>query len=100
MRSKMRDASMRHARTFRCIPLSGKLPSAITARGLPLSRACGMIAPHQKRSRRLRRHANREVLMRRFLAGTVAALMAFGAAAAQAQEAKPPLKIGGILDMS
>src|ERR1700744_3168004 len=38
--------------------------------------------------------------MKRILTGAVAVLLAFGATAAQAQEAKPPLKIGGILDMS
>src|SRR6201987_1056347 len=38
--------------------------------------------------------------MNRLWAGAVAALMVVGATAAQAQESKPPLKIGGILDMS
>ena len=38
--------------------------------------------------------------MKRILAGAVAAWMALGATAATAQESKPPLKLGGILDMS
>jgi branched-chain amino acid transport system substrate-binding protein len=38
--------------------------------------------------------------MRRLWLGAAAALLALGAAAVQAQESKPPLKIGGILDMS
>jgi len=42
---------------------------------------------------------DREDEMRRVLSGAVAALMALGATAVQAQESKP-LKIGGILDMS
>jgi len=38
--------------------------------------------------------------MKRIWASAVAALMVVGATVAQAQESKPPLKIGGILDMS
>src|SRR6266705_3224746 len=45
------------------------------------------------------RPSDREDLMRRMLTGALAALLALGAGAALAQS-KPPLKLGGILDMS
>src|SRR5260370_18077151 len=45
------------------------------------------------------RHADREVLMKRVLSGVLAAALGLGAQAASAQT-KPPLKLGGILDMS
>src|SRR5258707_10290480 len=45
------------------------------------------------------RHADREVLMKRVLSGVLAAALVLGAQAASAQT-KPPLKLGGILDMS
>src|SRR5260221_2362148 len=45
------------------------------------------------------RHADREVLMKRVLSGLLAAALVLGAQAASAQT-KPPLKLGGILDMS
>jgi branched-chain amino acid transport system substrate-binding protein len=45
------------------------------------------------------RHVDREALMKRVLSGVLAALLAVTATAALAQS-KPPLKLGGILDMS
>jgi branched-chain amino acid transport system substrate-binding protein len=45
------------------------------------------------------RHPDREVLMIRILSGVLASVLAVAATAALAQS-KPPLKLGGILDMS
>jgi branched-chain amino acid transport system substrate-binding protein len=45
------------------------------------------------------RYVDREASMRRVLSGVFAAVLAFAATAALAQS-KPPLKLGGILDMS
>ena len=45
------------------------------------------------------RHADREALMKRVFSGVMASVLAFAATAAMAQS-KPPLKLGGILDMS
>jgi branched-chain amino acid transport system substrate-binding protein len=45
------------------------------------------------------RPADREVLMKRILSGVLASVLAVAATAALAQS-KPPLKLGGILDMS
>jgi branched-chain amino acid transport system substrate-binding protein len=45
------------------------------------------------------RHVDREVFMKRVLSGVLASVLAIAASAAVAQ-GKPPLKLGGILDMS
>jgi branched-chain amino acid transport system substrate-binding protein len=66
--------------------------------GLPLREAYGMIAP--KEIKAAGNAAVRwEALMQRFLSGVLASLLAIAAASAAAQD-KPPLKLGGILDMS
>jgi branched-chain amino acid transport system substrate-binding protein len=71
--------------------------------GLPLSNACGMIERHNGKKAVTRMAADREIRMKRLLASVVASLfallLALGATAAMAQS-KPPLKLGGILDMS
>jgi branched-chain amino acid transport system substrate-binding protein len=83
-------------------------------RGLPLSGACGMIAATEYKStggRAAMRPADREACMgseacmgreaciKRVLTGVLAVVLAAAAPAAMAQS-KPPLKLGGILDMS
>src|SRR4030088_1030693 len=45
------------------------------------------------------RHVRREVLMKRIVSGVLASVLVLAASAAMAQS-KPPLKLGGILDMS
>jgi branched-chain amino acid transport system substrate-binding protein len=76
--------------------------------GLPLPSACGMIAAREYKSnsgRPAMRHVdreacmNREACMKRVLSGVLATVLAVAATAAMAQS-KPPLKLGGILDMS
>jgi branched-chain amino acid transport system substrate-binding protein len=66
--------------------------------GLPLRMACGMIAATEVSPQPTRRIA-REDDMRRALASLLASVLALAATAAMAQD-KPPLKLGGILDMS
>jgi branched-chain amino acid transport system substrate-binding protein len=72
-------------------------------RGLPLRIASGMIAATAMRDPQAMRGADREALMKRVLAGILsgilASTLALAAPAAWAQS-KPPLKLGGILDMS
>jgi branched-chain amino acid transport system substrate-binding protein len=58
-----------------------------------------MIAPQSRADRTTRHKQNGEEWMKRILTG-VAVVLALSATAALAQESKPPLKIGGILDMS
>jgi branched-chain amino acid transport system substrate-binding protein len=70
-----------------------------SARGLPLKEACGMIAANRK-GRQIKRQGDWEAVMKRMVIGVLATLIALGAGAAKAEDAKPPLKIGGILDMS
>jgi branched-chain amino acid transport system substrate-binding protein len=75
------------------------------AGGLPLPGACGMIAATEKCSRTAMRQVDREACMngeawmKRVLTGILATVLAVAATAAMAQS-KPPLKLGGILDMS
>jgi branched-chain amino acid transport system substrate-binding protein len=68
-------------------------------RGLPLPGACGMIAATENNGRAAMRHVDREATMKRVLTGVLATVLAVAATAAMAQS-KPPLKLGGILDMS
>jgi branched-chain amino acid transport system substrate-binding protein len=58
-----------------------------------------MIAPQYRRPQAMRL-INREGFMKRILAGAFACMLAVSASAALAQSKPPPLKIGGILDMS
>jgi branched-chain amino acid transport system substrate-binding protein len=67
-------------------------------RALPLCEASGMIAATKLRPQRMRA-VRREALMRRIFSGVMASVLALSATAALAQT-KPPLKLGGILDMS
>jgi branched-chain amino acid transport system substrate-binding protein len=69
------------------------------ARGLPLQLACGMIAATDKTPRNQGGMPTGRVLMKRALSGVFAAVLALSATGASAQS-KPPLKLGGILDMS
>ena len=57
-----------------------------------------MIAPKIRKPQAMRR-VNREAFVKRTTTGVVAAVLAMSATAALAQS-KPPLKLGGILDMS
>src|ERR1700741_2637392 len=66
-------------------------------RGLLLPNACGMIMPTKPPTKAATR--SREAFMKRILAGAFACALAMSAGAALAQS-KPPLKLGGILDMS
>jgi branched-chain amino acid transport system substrate-binding protein len=66
---------------------------------LPLAGACGMIAATDKRPRIQCGMPIGRLLMKRVLSGVFAAALALAATAAFAQT-KPPLKLGGILDMS
>ena len=68
-----------------------------SARALPLWVPCGMIAPIVVKPQAMRRR--REAAMKRVVTGLFAIALAMSAAAASAQS-KPPLKLGGILDMS
>jgi branched-chain amino acid transport system substrate-binding protein len=58
-----------------------------------------MIAATVNKACKTMRHADREAFMKRVLSGLLAAVLAVVATAALAQ-GKPPLKLGGILDMS
>src|ERR1700694_4308264 len=59
---------------------------------------CGMIAPKFEAASHAASH-KREAFMKRVVTGVFAAALAMSATLALAQ-AKPPLKLGGILDMS
>src|SRR6202158_1584686 len=65
---------------------------------LPLCMPSGMIAATELRPRQMRQ-VDREASMKRVVSGVLAAALAFAATSAFAQS-KPPLKLGGILDMS
>src|SRR5580700_2439708 len=67
--------------------------------GLLRSDACGMIERHNGKKPRPAWRPTGRFRMKRLLARVVASLLALGATAAMAQS-KPPLKLGGILDMS
>jgi branched-chain amino acid transport system substrate-binding protein len=77
---------------------SFRLESA-NCRGLPRPDAYGMIAKMGNSGRTAMRRVDREAAMRRVLSGILGAVLAVAASAALAQ-GKPPLKLGGILDMS
>ena len=81
--------------SFRLAENTGK---SAFSRALPLSTPCGMIAPKISKPQPMRR-VNREASVKRTTTGIVAAVLAMSATAALAQS-KPPLKLGGILDMS
>src|ERR1700687_1327770 len=65
---------------------------------LPLCMPSGMIAATELRLRQMRQ-VDREASMKRVVSGVLAAALAFAATSSFAQD-KPPLKLGGILDMS
>jgi branched-chain amino acid transport system substrate-binding protein len=65
---------------------------------LPLPSACGMIATTELKAAKAIA-VDREASMKRVLSGICASVLAIAATAAFAQS-KPPLKLGGILDMS
>src|SRR3981189_1991372 len=71
---------------------------AALARGLPLPTPSRMIAA-TKPTPQAMRPVRREASMKRILSGVLASVLAMAASAALAQ-GKPPLKLGGILDMS
>jgi branched-chain amino acid transport system substrate-binding protein len=60
---------------------------------------CGMIAPTEFRPQAMRRDDKGGLFMKRIVAGVFACALAISATSALAQ-GKPPLKLGGILDMS
>src|SRR5258706_16436520 len=66
---------------------------------LPLRGRCGMIAATEISARESNRGVDREASMKRVISGVFASVLAVAATAAFAQS-KPPLKLGGILDMS
>jgi branched-chain amino acid transport system substrate-binding protein len=68
------------------------------SRALPLPAASGMIAATKSRPRKMGSFY-REASMKRVVSGVLASVLALTATAALAQS-KPPLKLGGILDMS
>jgi branched-chain amino acid transport system substrate-binding protein len=65
---------------------------------LPLLAPSGMIPATKSRPQEMR-HVPREASMKRLFSGVFASVLAVAATAAFAQ-GKPPLKLGGILDMS
>ena len=67
--------------------------------GLPLPDACGMIAIIAIAALPQCDRGNEEDFMRRVISGFLGVMCAAVATAALAQS-KPPLKLGGILDMS
>src|SRR6266478_1117997 len=69
------------------------------ASGLPPPDAYGMIAIMEIAVATAMRRVDREASMKRVLSGILGAVLAVAAPAALAQS-KPPLKLGGILDMS
>jgi branched-chain amino acid transport system substrate-binding protein len=71
---------------------------ATLACALPLPTPSGMIAA-TKPTPQAMRPVRREASMKRILSGVLASVLAMAASAALAQ-GKPPLKLGGILDMS
>jgi branched-chain amino acid transport system substrate-binding protein len=85
------------------IPLDGKTRVDVFRRRLPLRMACGMIAATTASSQE-RSMVTREAFLNRIISGVLASVLALAASAAMAQGAlaqhKPPLKLGGILDMS
>jgi branched-chain amino acid transport system substrate-binding protein len=72
--------------------------TAAPPHALPLATASGMIVATTSRPRKMGPF-DRETCMKRVLSGVFASLLALSATAALAQT-KPPLKLGGILDMS
>src|SRR5258708_16246921 len=66
---------------------------------LPLPTACGMIAATEIKAAKQCGMSTGRFQMKRVLSGVLATLLAVSASAALAQS-KPPLKLGGILDMS
>jgi len=74
-------------------------PNGKSQFSLPLPDACGMIAIMEIAAAPQRRKIGREIFMRRALSGFLGVMLAAAAPAALAQ-GKPPLKLGGILDMS
>ena len=66
---------------------------------LLLCEACGMIAATETKPAKTMRDVDWEVFMKRVLSGVLASALVFAATTVLAQT-KPPLKLGGILDMS
>jgi branched-chain amino acid transport system substrate-binding protein len=75
------------------------MTAASGPRGLLLQLACGMIAATDKTPRNQCGRPTGRFSMNRVLSGVFAAVLALSATGASAQS-KPPLKLGGILDMS
>jgi branched-chain amino acid transport system substrate-binding protein len=69
-------------------------------RGLPLCRRCGMIAATKIEAARECGTFTGGGFMKRVLAGVFATMLAVAAAPPAMAQSKPPLKLGGILDMS
>jgi branched-chain amino acid transport system substrate-binding protein len=74
-------------------------PSAAVRRGLPLHSACGMIAATDMKAAPDAARSRGRPNMKRVFTGVLASLLALTATTAMAQD-KPPLKLGGLLDMS
>jgi branched-chain amino acid transport system substrate-binding protein len=94
--SALRHRSFRFAE--KCADCKG-IARRPSRRGLPLPTAYGMIAATEIKAVKATRHVDREVSMKRVLSWVLASVLAVTATAAVAQS-KPPLKLGGILDMS
>src|ERR1700735_5345904 len=68
--------------------------------GLPLPLACGMIAAtDMKAAPDAARSRGESPIMKRVVSRVLASMLALATTAAMAQD-KPPLKLGGLLDMS
>src|ERR1700680_782473 len=90
--ANLRIAPCSHKRLFRLTKIP-KLSSLAAAFCLRHDRDNG------NSGRSAMRHVDREALMRRVLSGFLGGVLAVAATSAFAQS-KPPLKLGGILDMS
>jgi branched-chain amino acid transport system substrate-binding protein len=81
------------------IPLSGKTRIGVSCLRLAAAHRLRHDCGNGNKARKAMRHVDREASMKRVLSGVLASMLAVAAGAAFAQS-KPPLKLGGILDMS